>query len=235
MKKLFLSFTLLLSCLAAEAQYVRVWHNGQYESFHIAEVDSITIGSLLTCPDDHHPHAIDLGLPSGTKWCCCNVGASKPEEYGCYYAWGETNEKSYYSWENYAHYDSNTGYINIGSDIAGTDYDAAIVNMGAPWRMPSTAQLQELINNSSSQWQQQNSVDGILVTGPNGGHIFLPAAGIRWRDELYDASKLGYYWSSSLNPNNDDGSYGLYFDSDLCDKYYWGSRRGGLSVRAVCP
>jgi hypothetical protein len=194
---------------------------------------------LLTCPDDNHPHAIDLGLPSGTKWCCCNVGASTPEGYGGYYAWGETSEKSVSDLDTYAYgyYDSD-GWIcwtNIGSDIAGTGYDAATVNMGAPWRMPSTAQQQEIINNCSRQWTTQNGVNGILVTGRNGGQIFLPAAGLRYDNELSHLGSRGYYWSSSLYPYYDGNAYYLYFNSDSRYRYdYWG-RYVGQSVRAVRP
>ena len=200
---------------------------------------------LLTCPDDNHPHAIDLGLPSGTKWCCCNVGASTPEGYGGYYAWGETSEKSVYNEVTYKYFngqdtdgdgwiDENFSVVNIGSDIAGTGYDAASVNMGAPWRMPSTAQQQELINNCSRQWTQQNGVNGILVTGRNGGRIFLPAAGVRWTDDLYDAGSHGDYWSSSLFPGHDYSAYDMGF---FADRWRWIGyyRYIGLSVRAVCP
>lgn len=189
---------------------------------------------LLTCPDDNHPHAIDLGLPSGTKWCCCNVGASTPEGYGGYYAWGETWEKNVYDWDTYAYGSSWDNCVNIGSDIAGTSYDAATVNMGAPWRMPSHNQQVELINNCSYQWTTQNGVNGILVTGRNGSQIFLPAAGYRWRDYLDNAGSNGYYWSSSLHPGNDSFACSMDFGSG-----YWGwygnVRYYGLSVRAVCP
>ena len=201
-------------------------------------VPSKDFPELLTCPDDHHPHAIDLGLPSGTKWCCCNVGASKPEEYGGYYAWGETTTKSVYNWDTYAYgyYDSDGHYhyTNIGSDIAGTGYDAATVNMGTPWRMPSTAQQQELINNCSRQWTQVNGVSGILVTGRNCGQIFLPAAGYRWYVELYGAGGYGGYWFSSLSPSYDDSAYGMGFNLFSWDWSYWG-RDYGQSVRAVRP
>ena len=193
-----------------------------------------TSGSFTKCPDNNHPHAIDLGLPSGTKWCCCNVGASTPEGYGGYYAWGETSEKSVYYWDTYQYGSSWDNVVNIGSDIAGTNYDVAHVRMGAPWRMPSTAQQQELINNCSWQWTQQNGVNGILVTGSNGGQIFLPAAGRRWDDVLYDAGEYGIDWSSSLYPGGDFIAYGMYFGSD---RWYWcnDNRSSGFSVRAVCP
>lgn len=223
----------------------------QKVEYEISQLDSITfidaepLPTFLTCPDDHHPHAIDLGLPSGTKWCCCNVGASTPEGDGGYYAWGETSEKSVYNDVTYKYHngqdtdgdgwiDQNFSVVNIGSDIAGTQYDVAHVRMGAPWRMPSTAQQQELINNCSRQWTQKNGVNGILVTGRNGGQIFLCAAGDRWRDELRHVGSYGHYWSSSLRPSYDYDACGLEFGSGYWDRYGW-YRSDGRSVRAVCP
>ena len=120
---------------------------------------STTFPEFHTCPDSNHPHAIDLGLPSGTKWACCNVGATSPEEYGGYYAWGETSEKSKYYWTSYLYYDrENYGFKNIGSDIACTQYDIAHVHMGGSWRMPSYNQQKELIDKCTivffrTQWQ----------------------------------------------------------------------------------
>ena len=236
MRRLFFSLFLLLSAFSARAQYnMQVWKDGKYVSFSIANVDSIRFVRLVTtCPDDNHPHAIDLGLPSGTKWACCNVGASTPEDYGGYYAWGETSEKSVYGWDTYAYGSSWDNCQNIGSDIAGTSYDVASVRMGAPWRMPSHEQQVELVNNCTRQWTQQNGVNGILVTGPSGGQVFLPATGYRRNDYLYYAGSFGYYWSSLPIPGN-GYACGLYFDSD---NWNWGDydyRCGGLSVRAVCP
>lgn len=206
-----------------------------------------------TCPDDHHPHAIDLGLPSGTKWACCNVGASSPEQYGGYYAWGETSEKSVYTEANYKYFngedtdgdgwiDRNYSAVNIGTDIAGTQYDVAHVRMGGSWRMPSHEQQIELINNCKWTWTNQNGVNGFLVTGKNGGQVFLPAAGYRWDDRLYyegsdgyyDEGSDGYYWSSSLYPYYVDDAYELFFGSGYWGWYFQG-RSVGLSVRAVCP
>lgn len=197
-------------------------------------IDSISftapeISAVLYCPDDNHPHAIDLGLPSGTKWCCCNVGASSPEEYGGYYAWGETSEKSVYNWTTYAYSDANGYCVYIGSDISGTQYDVAHVRMGAPWCMPTFEQQEELRNYCERTWTQQNGVNGLLVTGPNGGRVFLPAAGYRWDKSLYLAGSVGNYWSSSLYQDNDRNAYNLYFSSG------YGYRYNGLSVRPVCP
>ena len=188
----------------------------------------------FSCPDENHPHLIDLGLPSGTQWACCNVGASFPEQYGNYYAWGETSPKGDYTWENYAYYNSSTNdCINIGSDIGGTSYDAATMNWGAPWRMPSLEQCKELISNCTSEWTTQNGVNGRKFTGPNGGTIFLPAAGDRWGGELYGAGSWGEYWSSSLNESGPYIAYHLGFGSGGADWDDYRVRGVGRSVRPV--
>lgn len=191
-----------------------------------------------TCPDSNHPHMIDLGLPSGTKWACCNVGASTPEGYGNYYAWGETSPKSKYNWDTYQYgyynYDDDYSHlVNIGSDIAGTQYDAATANWGSPWRMPTLTQIQELLNNCTSVWTSQNGVNGRKFTGPNGGTIFLPAAGGRWNDELSLLGSWGYYWSSTLHESYPNLAYFLRFSSDDARWYYGGGRYVGQSVRPV--
>lgn len=198
-----------------------------------------------TCPDSNHPHMIDLGLPSGTKWACCNVGASAPEQYGNYYAWGETSPKSLYNDVNYSYYtgldtdgdgwiDKNFSVVNIGSDIAGTQYDAATANWGAPWRMPSLTQIRELLDNCTFTRTIQNGVDGRKFTGPNGGTIFLPGAGAHWNGELsYSGGSNGYYWSSTLGESRPDCAGILMFHSGGA---YWSSRSGrygGLPVRPV--
>ena len=186
--------------------------------------------TYTSCPDGNHPHMIDLGLPSGTKWACCNVGASAPEQYGNYYAWGETSPKSEYNWDTYQYGSSIDNVVNSGSDIAGTGYDAATANWGSPWRMPSQAQIQELLNYCTSTWTTQNGVNGQEFTGPNGGTIFLPAAGRRWNGELDDAA--GDYWSSTPYESSPYNAYLLYFDSGIA---YWYSigRSDGLTVRPV--
>ena len=146
----------------------------------------------LSCPDDNHPHIIDLGLPSSTKWACCNVGADKPEAYGGYYAWGETEEKSTYTEMTYqyctgedtdgdGYYDSNISYQSLGSDIANTEYDVAHVKWGGSWVMPSYDQQMELFSSCTYTWTSINGVSGEELTGPNGCTIFFPAAGFAYR------------------------------------------------------
>ena len=188
-------------------------------------------------PKDECPvaEAIDLGLPSGTKWASWNVGASAPEEYGGHYPWGETEEKDYYDWSTYKHCDgSRETCHHIGDDIAGTEYDVAHVKWGGKWRMPTSAQQDELRENCTREWTQQNGVNGIRLTGPNGNSIFLPAAGVRDYDYLDGEGEYGLYWSSSLDPSYEDSAYDLNFGSDY---WYWYSnyRYYGFSVRAVCP
>lgn len=193
------------------------------------------------CPDSNHPHAIDLGLPSGTKWACCNIGASSPKGYGGYYAWGETEEKSNYGWQTYKYYNDDTGWVNIGSNIAGTSYDVAHVKWGGSWRIPTIEQQHELLSNCSSEWTTENGVSGRRFTGPNDASVFLPAAGENWYGRR-DRGDYGRYWSSSnSNPTSpvhavhtEEEAWGMAFYSN--NTFYYGSRRDdGRSVRAVCP
>lgn len=194
---------------------------------------------LLACPDGNHPHMIDMGLPSGTKWACCNVGASTPEQAGGYYAWGETQTKSEYSFESYLYdyYTVGERVIDIlGTDIAGTVYDAATANWGAPWQMPTLDQINELINKTTSVWTSQNGVYGRQYTGSNGGTIFLPAAGVMMDWEMYEYSGLcfpeqGFYWSSTICDY--DNSYSLHIRSDKTYSGYGGYEFGN-NVRPVC-
>ena len=195
--------------------------------------------SYLTCPDDHHPHLIDLGLPSGTKWACCNVDTDHPENqspgnYGGYYAWGETVTKSTYGWSNYTHCDGSSHTCHdLGSDIAGTDYDVAHVKWGGSWVMPSREQQDELISNCTSTWTTQSGVSGRLFTGTNGGSIFLPAAGYRYDSDLYDAGSYGDYWSSTQYPSGTYYAYYLDFYSGSTYTNYVYGRRDGFTVRPV--
>lgn len=160
---------------------------------------------------------VDLGL--SVKWATCNVGASKPEGYGNYYAWGETSTKSKYSESN-----SKT-YRKQMSDIKGnSQYDAARANWGGTWRLPTRAELEELKNKCTWTWTAQNGVKGYKVTGPNGNSIFLPAAGYRSGSSLDNAGLNGYYWSSTPRDGSGDRyAYYLRFD--------YGSERVDYSLR----
>ena len=155
---------------------------------------------------------VDLGLPSGLLWATCNVGASTPEEYGHYFAWGETTPKINYSWSTYQYCNgsSNTltkycnnsdyGYNGFTDNLTTLlpEDDAATVNWGGGWRMPTEEELQELWDNTTVTWTTQNGVGGALFTAPNGNSIFMPAAGGRLDGGLYGAGTSGSCYSSTL-------------------------------------
>ena len=201
----------------------------------------------LSCPDSNHPHLIDLGLPSGTLWACCNVGASKPEDNGGYYAWGETQTKSNYSWDTYKYCngssntltkyctDSSKGVVDNKTELDPSD-DAATVNWGASWQMPNYDQLNELLHSTytSTNWTTQNGVNGLLVTSiSKGNSIFLPAAGFISNTSNSWLDKRGYYYSRSLDTNLSSGAYDVRFDSNRIDSSDDDSRYFGQSVRPV--
>jgi hypothetical protein len=145
------------------------------------------------------------------------VYASSPEDYGGYFAWGETLVNRSYSWSGYTLKDEKGYYIDIGSDIAGTQYDAAHVRWGGFWVMPSKEQQDELRMNCTYTWTIKNGISGGQFTGPNGGTIFLPAAGFRCNDEpkAGDHFYVGYqgiYWSSTQIPWNEYRAFGFNFN-----------------------
>lgn len=138
---------------------------------------------------------VDLGL--SVKWAAWNIGANSPEEYGGFYAWGETKEKSSYKEENYAFYDSEKDkFISVGSDISRTKYDVAHVQWGGNWRMPTKEEVEELQNNCKWEWVSLNGVKCAKVTGPSGASIHIPLAGVKGSNHTYKG-KYGYYWTST--------------------------------------
>ena len=204
--------------------------------------------SYLTCPDDHHPHLIDLGLPSGTKWACCNVDTDHPENqsptnYGGYYAWGETETKSTYNWSTYIHCDgtSSTSHY-LGDNICGSQYDVAHVKWGNNWQMPTNDQFKELMNNCSFNWTTMDNVKGCKCTGPNGGQIFLPSTGYRsGASDLYYRGEGTFFYSGTQDPDYHyrNGSYRLsligYGSYPSPNGHLWfnGGRDDGFPVRPV--
>jgi len=192
---------------------------------------------------------VDLGLPSGIKWATCNVGATTPEGYGDYFAWGETSPKSNYDWNTYKYCNVTTktmtkyctksslghnGFTDNKTTLELSD-DAARANWGGTWRMPTGAEQKELRKHCKWKWTTQNGVKGYKVTSKtNGNSIFLPAAGCRYGSSVGNAGSYGYYWSSSLYKSNPYCAYYLGFASGylVWDDYYRGR---GHTVRAVCP
>lgn len=203
-----------------------------------------------TPPEPPRHEFVDLGLPSGTKWATCNVGADTPEEYGDYFAWGEVSPKSSYTWANYKYcngdFNSLTKYCSMSSfgDNGFTDNlkvleqsdDAATVNWGANWRTPTTDEIYELRRNCTMTWSLQNGVEGMLFTGPNGNSIFLPKAGSRDENVLNSAGISGYYWLSNLGYVDQYGMYGAYYYKLFQSTQEFvsqNSRKLGMSVRPV--
>ncbi len=200
-------------------------------------VDSEKQKGYLECPDDHHPHMINLGLSSGTLWSCCNVGAQTPEDYGGYYAWGETWTKDTYNWTSYQYGNSIGNVIDIGKDIAGTNYDVAYQKWGDSWRMPTGEQFAELCHDCTFEWTTTGSVKGYKVKGSNGGFIFIPASGgyFEWNSEINNRDYMGYYWSSIIG----DYPYNATILMFTAQTHYvvsaadMGFRTNGLPVRPV--
>ena len=168
---------------------------------------------------------VDLGLSSGTLWATCNVGATSPEEYGNYYAWGETTTKSNYTESNYS-YSSNPTTLPV-------DRDAARANWGGNWSMPTLTDFQELYNECTWTWTTMNGKNGYKVSSrKNSSYIFLPAAGY-FGSSLFSAGSDGRYWSSSLDASNTSYAYVLYFSSSYVIPSNIYDRYDGQSVRPV--
>ena len=219
--------------------------NNQKDEYNVLQMDSITFVDEETPVFDEHEW-VDLGLPSGTLWATCNVGANSPEEYGDYFAWGEREPKEDYSCNTYKYckgdwemltkycYQSSCGYNGFTDTLMGLEAkdDAATKNWGAGWQTPSDNQIVELYNNTTQTWTTQGGVNGRLFTASNGNSIFLPAAGNRWNDSRDYTGSRGYYWSRSLFTNGSEDASALYFDSGSIDCYPK-SRYSGAPVRPV--
>ena len=181
---------------------------------------------------------VDLGL--SVKWASYNIGATKPEEYGDYFAWGETEPKEVYDWSTYKHCRGSqttltkyNGTLDNKTKLDAID-DAAVVNWGGTWRMPTDAELTELRVQCTWTWASQNGVNGYRVTSnSNGNSIFLPLAGCRSGSSLNDAGSNGIYCSSSLVTNYPVSAWGVNFYLDNVSRNYYG-RHCGRSVRPVC-
>ena len=169
---------------------------------------------------------VDLGLPSGLLWATCNVGSTTPEGYGDYFAWGETTTKETYTADNYTYSDNPT--------TLPPSADAATVNWGAGWRMPTQTEMNELLSNCTYEWTTQNGVNGCLFTGPNGNSIFLPAAGYHYGSDLNNVGSYARYWSCLPDASITSFAWGLYFSSGTCGVHSYG-RFFGFSVRPVIP
>lgn len=181
---------------------------------------------------------VDLGL--SVKWATCNVGANTPEDYGNFYAWGETSTKSRYGWSTYKYGSSSMSKYCTNSDCGSVDNrttlmlsdDVAHVVRGGSWRMPTEAEWTELRNKCTWKPIVSKGVYGCRVTGKNGNSIFLPAAGYMDSTNSYKIGEWGYYWSSTLHPSDSYQASVVYFNSQGVGKK--GEYRDyGYSVRPV--
>ena len=181
--------------------------------------------------------AVDLALPSGLLWCEHNIGASTPYEDGLYFSWGNvtghTGTDGYdFGTGNDGPYASTPGAALTGNIPTNGTYDAARHNMGAPWRMPTVGEFQELNANCDSEWTDEDGVAGRRFTSRiNGNSIFFPASGNRDGTSLYYRGSRGYYWSSSLYSSA--SGYNLNFSSSHVNPAGYDNRFYGFSVRAV--
>ncbi len=218
------------------------------------------VGTCVVTVSKPHEY-VDLGLPSGIKWATCNVGADNPEDYGDYYAWGETETKSTYNWGTYKWMESgysdwkhvnkytypdnqtsgiwynNGKFVGDNKTTLDPEDDVAHVKWGGDWRMPTKAEQDELrnTNNCTWTWTAQGGKNGYLVTSKkNGNSIFPPAAGYRSISDLDNAGSRGGYWSSSLYTSYSVDAYRLDFNSSYVD-WYRNGRYYGFTVRPVCP
>ena len=186
---------------------------------------------------------VDLGLPSGTKWATCNVGANSPEEFGDYFAWGEPSTKVNYEWTTYSMCKGSDNtlikYCNV-SKYGDNDFtdklttlesadDAATASWGKEWRIPTSDELQELLDKCTWTWKD----NGYEVKGVNGNTIFFPLPGSKSGQALFDDGKRAHYWSNLVHPDYPCYAYDIYLDS-TSHKMNYEDRNYGNSIRPVC-
>ena len=242
MKKIKTTLVLILMAVTIHAQSV---YKGDLNNDGILTItDVMTLVNWIlcgvptqqidsVCPDDNHPHTIDLALPSGTLWSCCNIDATAPEMYGGYYSWGETEGKLKYDWSTYIHCDGTSSTCHdLNGEICGTPYDVAREKWAGMWMMPTTMQQKELIDNCAYEWTTLNGVGGVLFTGTNGEKIFIPAGGYQSESGVTNVGIEGTYWSSQIPKGQGNASI-LYFKSDYVSSGIVSERYRGLNVRPV--
>ena len=234
MKKLFTSILMLALTLTVQAQTMNVhFKNGTKVEFNSVNVDYVDFTEKPSDPTLTPGDYVDLGL--SVKWASCNLGASTPAGKGGYYAWGETSTKTEYSEKNYAYYKEGSGYTDIGENIAGTQYDAATVNLGKDWRMPTKDEVQELCDKCTFTYGEVDDVKGYYATGKNGNSIFLPCYGYKSGSNSYNWNENeGSFWTgtSEIPPyNKNNGFYLRLHDGEASINTEF--KYSGLQIRPV--
>ena len=252
----------------------RLWKDGKIVAQTTTPVDSIVMSVKPTPAPKSQvlneggvggtaptaAQAIDMGL--SVKWAPWNVGASKAEENGAYFAWGEINAKKTYNWGTYywmaegksdwtninkyqiadgqfsADWYAKDQFIGDGKSTLESEDDAATANWGSGWRMPTMAELEELMNEDNCTWTWVENYNDSDLNGyevkrkTTAGLLFLPAAGNRWDSNLDNAGHGGRYWSSELRSGNaNDARYLSFYSGGRHSDYRY--RVNGFSVRAV--
>lgn len=193
---------------------------------------SVTESSILYQQEDVPAEPIDLGL--SVLWASYNVGATYPEGYGGYYAWGEIEEKHYYEWTTYKHSEGTRKTCHkLGKEISGTENDVARVKWGGKWRMPTKEEVEELCKRCNYVWTKVNGVQGVRFIAKNGNSVFFPNCGYRHEDSLYDRDLYGCYWSGTAETRNKAGNAFILALVSRSKGWNPKPRPNGCSVRPV--
>ena len=241
---LFTAIFAMASCSLAMAQGIMIWKDGKFKQVYATELDSITF-----FPGTEHKY-VDLGLPSGTLWATMNIGSSSPEDYGDYFAWGETwgynSAKRYFAWDSYkwckgseitlTKYCLSSAYGDVdGKDTLEAEDDAATFNWGEDWQIPTIEQKNELMNPDYVRWTwtTKNGVNGFEIKSiTNGNSMFLPATGYYVYGNLTSAGDYGNYWLRTLDDENQSQAICIAFYSNKIG-IFRSKRYIGRSIRAV--
>lgn len=192
-------------------------------SARIVVKDSKGVAPAVTCVVTvSNYEAVDLGLPSGTKWCNQNLGAKSESDAGFFYGWGELNTRSIYSQQDYT----------LELPVMDSQHDVVTQLWGSTWSMPTETQMRELITQCTWSWTQRGSVYGYQVKGPNGKTIFLPSTGYRDGDTLYRPEDMGYYWTGTASRGGSQWAYNLHFGKNS-HNVFGSSRFSGYCIRPV--
>lgn len=229
--------SVLILCLFGTLQ-LKAQNRSVDEGMDSLDVSAVNAGEISSEEVKHSEHvikpeAVDLGL--SVRWASFNIGAAAPEEYGWYYAWGDTLEREVCMKYSYLYYDRQwDDYMDIGQNISGTDYDVAYRLLGKGWRIPTREEMQELIEKCSWTWIVYNGVvEGYRIKGPNGNKIFLPASGFKKGKRVSGQGLKAVYWIGTKRQENHNMANCLYFYSG---DVYWCSSNAcfyGCSVRPV--